>query len=171
MSGDSESTFRLSSGDKVPPRTLYSDYKVPKDKVPKEEVRVKDVILNAAHTIYCMRWCKQAAGEGASRGQWLAYGNASGIVHVVWVKAHKKEKEKEKAKAKPKEKATKEKATKEKTTKEKATKSKAAPTKKAGKVKNKNKDKNEQAEDTEMTEAAAALANSGSDSSEATMDD
>ena len=165
MSGDSESTFRLSSGDKVPPRTLYSDYKVPKDKVPKEEVRVKDVILNAAHTIYCMRWCKQAAGEGASRGQWLAYGNASGIVHVVWVKAHKKEKEKEKAKAKAKAKP------KEKATKEKATKSKAAPTKKAGKVKNKNKDKNEQAEDTEMTEAAAALANSGSDSSEATMDD
>jgi len=162
VSGDSESTFRLSSGDKVPPGTLYSDSK---------SVLVKDVIPNAAHTIYCMRWCKRAAGEGASRGQWLAYGNASGIVHVVWVKAHKKEKEKEKEKAKetkangkPKPKPR------EKTTKEKTTKSKAAPTKKAGKGngkekdkdKNKNKNKREQAEDAEMAD--------GSDS-EKTVDD
>lgn len=80
VSGDSESAFRLSSGDKIAPGTLYAD----KSKSSKDRAD-KDTIPNAAHTIYSLRWSKECAGR-QGRGQWLAYGNASGIVHVVWVK-------------------------------------------------------------------------------------
>jgi WD40 repeat protein len=80
VSGDSESAFRLSSGGKIASGTLYVD----KSKSSKDRAD-KDTIPNAAHTIYSMRWSKECAGcQG--RGQWLAYGNASGIVHIVWVK-------------------------------------------------------------------------------------
>lgn len=81
VSGDSESAFKLSSGDKIPSGTLYAD----KCKSSKERAD-KDTIPNAAHTIYSLRWSKGSL-ERQSRGQWLAYGNASGIVHIVWVKA------------------------------------------------------------------------------------
>ena len=78
--GDSESKFKLSSGDKIPPGTLYAD----KSKSSKERAD-KDNIPNAAHTIYSLRWSKESPSR-QGQGRWLAYGNASGIVHVVWVK-------------------------------------------------------------------------------------
>ena len=80
LSGDSESTFKLSGGDKVPAGTLYAE----KSKSVKDRTD-KDTIPNAAHTIYSLRWSKESP-ENPRRGQWLAYGNASGIVHIVWVK-------------------------------------------------------------------------------------
>lgn len=85
VSGDSESTFKLSSGEKVPPGTLYSGSDPKKASDSTAPGLVKDAIPNAAHTIYCLRWSKPCGS--AARGQWLAYGNASGIIHVVWVKA------------------------------------------------------------------------------------
>jgi hypothetical protein len=88
--GDSESTFKLSSGNKVEEGTLYQAKSTNAKERSAKFKEGEAQFTNGAHAIYSLRWSK--AGDGETAGQWLAYGNASGIVHLVWVKRPSKHK-------------------------------------------------------------------------------
>jgi WD40 repeat protein len=77
--------FRLQSGNQVDEGTLYTQNSA---NVKGRSLNLKkdsdNQFTNAAQTIYSLRWTNSAS-SGNQKGQWLAYGNASGLVHCIWM--------------------------------------------------------------------------------------